>query len=50
MTIDQTFDISLTDPTSEKYRNLYEKIAPVVSILCFIFNEMYVYEKEHVDI
>lgn len=49
MTINQTFDISLTDPTSENYISLYKKIAPVVSIQCFIFNEN-VYEKEHVNI
>ncbi|XP_048063223.1 adhesion G protein-coupled receptor F5-like [Megalobrama amblycephala] len=30
MTIDQTFDISLTDPTSENYKYLYGKIAPVI--------------------
>ncbi len=41
MTINQIFDISLTDPDSKTYKDLSGKIESAVSILCIILNEMY---------
>lgn len=41
MTINQIFDISLTDPNSKTYKDLSGQIESTVSILCFILNEMY---------
>uniref|UniRef100_A0A8C1XQG8 Uncharacterized protein n=1 Tax=Cyprinus carpio TaxID=7962 RepID=A0A8C1XQG8_CYPCA len=45
MTIDQTFERSLTDPDSKTFKDLSGKIESTVSILCFIFSEIDTWNK-----